>query len=95
MLQRRKLKDGIVIFVIKHLLLKKKSKHFYLKTHKQKGKFVIVVKEYEIFWAKFDEIDYALDNIFKECRGNFFMQLNINVFLKIKLQLLQIINKLN
>ena len=50
----------------------KKSKHFNSKTHEHKEKYGIVVKEIEIFQPEIDELCYILDNIFKDCRDEFF-----------------------
>ena len=54
----------------KTIIIKSKSEEFNSKTI-----YGIVVKECEVVKPKYDEVDYILDDIIKDCRDKFFHKL--------------------
>ena len=52
-----------------------------------------VVKEYDFIKPDIHEVDYLLDDIIKDCRNKFFIHSNIDLFMKLNIQIFLIMKK--
>ena len=57
----------------KEMNFRSRLRHYKFSSHKHKEKFGIVVKKSENVEPNFDEVDFILYDIMKECRDNSFL----------------------
>ena len=70
----------------KTISFKSKSEHINCKSYKQKEKYGTVVKEHNYIKSETDEMIYILNDASKDCRNEFFILLNIDMYMIINLK---------
>ena len=69
----------------KEMNFSSRLRHIISNTHNLKGRFGIVVQEYQFSKPEIDGSDYILDDVTKNCQKNFFIHSKLNVCMILRL----------